>query len=209
MKSIVLAGVLLILCGCATPPEIRIPEVTQLPEGWGRFDSRRFDDGDCPILSGIYRNTPDEFETNGKGRTADRYSAFMIYKLFPFHLSEARIVSAPEITASKGTISIRQGSASFLALQDYVEAKKIFESTTFSMAEGDFSCTDGVLKFKRSEEYAMMEGQSLNFQVQVQARKADDGSLIMVWSRGPYRGNAPEKAEFVQVFYRFPPVIGK
>ncbi|MSQ98591.1 MAG: hypothetical protein EXR85_04755 [Xanthomonadales bacterium] len=209
MKPALLICVLLSLCGCATPPEIRIPEVSRLPEGWGRFESSRFAGGDCPVLYGTYLNSPDEFGPNGKRTDADEYAAFMIYKLFPFYLSEVQVVSASEVTASKGTISVRQDSASFLTLQDYVETNEAFESTSFSMSEGDFSCADGILKFRRQEQYGMMEGQSVNFQVQVQANKADDGSLIMIWSRGPYRGNAPEKAEFVHVFYRFPPAPEK
>lgn len=209
MKPVLLTCVLLSLCGCATPAKIRIPQVSQLPEGWGRFDSRHFEGGDCPILSGVYMSTPDEFGPDRKGMAADEYGAFMIYRLFPLHLAEAQVVPESETTASKGTISVRQDKASLLTLQDYVEAKKIFESISFSMAEGDFSCEDGVLKFPRNEYYAMMEGQSLNFQVQVQANKADDGSLVLVWSRGPYGSNAPEKAQFVHMFYRFRPAPQK
>jgi hypothetical protein len=204
MKLIFCTCVLLSLCGCATPPEIKFPEVSQLPEGWGRIESSRFEGGECPVLSGIYRSTPEESDPNGKGATAGQYSAFPLYKLFPYYLGENHDVPASEATAVAGGFSLDQESASLLTLQRYFETKKVLEKSVFSMQEGDFSCTDGVLKFKRSEEYGMMEGQSVNFQVQVQARKADDGSLIMIWSRGPYRGNAPEKAKFVHVFYRFP-----
>ena len=211
MKPALLVCVLLSLCGCASPSEIWVPEVSKLPAGWGRVDSSRFEGGDCPVLAGTYLSDPDEFEANAKEKekTADSRGAFMLYKLFPFHLGENHVVPATEFAADEAIFTLQQNSASLLTLQRYFEAKKELQSSTFSMQEGDFSCADGVLKFRKNHYYAMMEGQSLNFQVEVQASKADDGSLIMIWSRGPYRGNAPEKAKFVHVFYRFPPAPEK
>ena len=205
MKPVLLICMLLALCSCATTPEISIPEISQLPAGWGSLDSNRFEGGDCPELAGAYKSDPVEFDANSKGKTADPHGAFMLYKLFPYYLGENQTVPATENTADETRFTLLQDNASLLTLQRYFEAKKELESSTFSTQEGDFTCAGGVLKFKRSEEYGMMEGHSVNFQVQVQARKADDGSLIMIWSRGPYRSNAPEKAEFVQVFYRFSP----
>jgi len=194
------------LCACAVPAEVRIPEIPHLPVAWGDYDLMRYPNSECPIISGDYIDTPEIAKISIDGvRFLDGDSG-AIYGLFPQHLAEQSVNPVQKISDDERFLSINQDSASRFNLRRVLPNGKAIVEETLSLEEGDFSCSNGIMKFPQFKHYGMIEGQSMNFQVQVQIRKTRDGALVLIWSRGLYRSNSSKaQKNFIHRFHRFSP----
>lgn len=204
MRIIVTIAIFYLLISCTSIKVVDFPQPPSMPGAWGSFELEYFKESQCPNLEGTYNDHPEIFRSNLGSPVVTHGESAHISRLFPFHLVESVFLPMGQEPKNSESIVIDQITDSSIELRQWTLDGESIEVSKFEMESDHFHCKKGVLKFPKYQHFGMIEGITLNVQVQVQVRKADDGSLIMIWSRGPYRGAADTaQSKFIFHFYRF------
>jgi hypothetical protein len=194
------------VCSCTTLDILDYRPIPSLPSELGEYDKSMLEKTKCPDLEGSYVDSPDMLRSDVDQKLVLHADREHIYRLFPFYEAKLSTIEVEHIPEKDWKLKLAFDSDSNLILQRRSYDGQLIEESVFSNKSEIFSCSNGVMSFENHHYYGAVQEGSKNSQFQVQARKLKDGSLLMIWSGGPLKGE-PSKArnDFVNHFYRFSP----
>ncbi len=194
------------LMGCQAPASLSMPQPPHLPAMWGEYSIQRFGASNCPDISGQYKRKPEKYSWKSGESIFLEGSETDFYQVIPFSLAKKSTNEALQPDQTGSPIIIEQLSADIFIFSNYWADGTALSSFTFKSEEGDFHCEGGSIVFPDMTEYGQIEGAGLNGQIHKQLRRAQDGSLIAIYSFGPYKSRRqPPINSFNHQYFRFRP----
>jgi len=194
------------LVGCASPADLQIPPIQQLPNGWGQLSANTISNSECPSISGTYTEPPYIERLGKKLSRVPEDNHWLYFGYIPFHLADRKELPTGSMTLGRNNFLIRQPDASQFYVSFLNEEQTVISEYHFLADQGDFECKRGVMLFPEIRHYGMIEGRALNMHVRNALLVDKANSLIIQSTRGPLKGNpAGDSDKFTFEFIRYSP----
>ncbi len=205
-KILLISGILsVILTACSHTSAVPFPEPPAMPVDWGQYDLKHLNGSQCPNLQGKYSFPKTKIVVEGSIENEENGKFADYFGLFSWSLAEKQAGSDSK-SESEGFLHLDQPSEQTMVIELLLSGDRNSHNYRFEASESDFICEDDVLKFPTRHSFGGIEGSSLNGQIRVGIRKAEDGALIVMRTYGIYRSrNASDTGNFKHEFYRFIP----
>ena len=207
MKTIVLV-VALALTGmaCSSLAELEIPPPPPPPGDWSNFSTLKVQGSDCPVIEGTFLEPPSIYRSGVDPDAVPKENTDLYSGYIPFHRADRKEWANDGKGPSRASFVIRQPDATQFYFSYLNEQKNTLVEYHFQQGEGDFECQEGRMEFPKLKSIGMIEGSSVNFQIQNVLLKDEQGALVIQSTGGPYRGIPSKAGEgFMFEFFRYLP----
>jgi len=202
--------VLIVLCttaSCSARDILELPPIPNPPPDWEKISITTLQASDCPELEGIYSEPPLVYRSGKSKRFVPSGHMGLYSSYIPFKLGNRSVLPTDAADFMVNTFEIKQPDPTqFFLVYENIPADNVVQ-LHFRQSEGDFECTDGMIRFPDYQVSGIIEGASLNFQIRNVLVKDVSGALVILSTRGPYhRYSSDSKNEFSYEFIRYPVV---
>jgi len=203
-------AVLIVMCttaSCSARDILELPPIPNSPPDWEHFSTATIQASDCPELEGVYSEPPLVYRSGKTKRFVPSDDMALYSSYIPMHLGDQSVLHAGAVDFMVNTFEIKQPDPTqFFLVYKNISTDDVVQ-LHFRQSEGDFECTDGMVRFPDYQVSGMIEGASLDFQIRNVLVKDVAGALVIQSTRGPYRKYASDsKSEFSYEFIRYPGV---
>lgn len=204
MRGIAFLVAMILISGCAVPPEIQMPIEPPLPRELGQIRAPELEGYQCPKVDGVYRNDPTVYEISNKGGKFIEGDPNDFFGLMSFHLATRKEELVHPESSRGGVFRLYTGDKDNFRFEFLAKEVGKHFSYEFSRNEGDFDCQDGSLSFPTITYYGGGEFTNMNVQSRVKIQMLESGSLLVIKSYGPYRSrNKILSDSFTYQYFRY------
>ena len=160
--------------------------------------------GSCPYVEGVYNKTPEVFAVSAGTGTMEREQGQRTYYAyaFPFNrVSTSESSIAPRLRESDFFEITQKSDDAFTVFRPRIAGDAML-SSTFSMGDGDFVCTDGRIVYPETRVRGGSEGLNYNLRTIRHLMRSENGELVF-YEQSNSAGNLAHR------FYVYPEKKGQ